>query len=501
MYQKILNNIKFEILIKISTKNYIYLFKFLILFIIFIEFCYNSKLILINEINYKKILKNENINLNYKLPDDESNECKYLDPLKLFKERMNTNKDILCQSRNSKHICYINKNNYYKIKNGVICKMENFILDPLKWKDDGYIYKGPVNKKTKGCPLISKGFFNMKCNKIKKCYGYSFYYKNYFKAWNYYKNNIYNEKEEELAPGKTILFISRNQDSPNLFWGGAAFINALSLIYYFNLNPDKITVVFLESMKIYNDPFFYLYKKIISRGGTPLHVRNLKKKYHISSAFHVPINWDSACFNKGMIFNCKYQSKTFYLLNKNIDKYMNIKKFIEPIYYNKEIFYYPKTINNPNSSKYKKFITFQWRKVWPKGRKGQTRILGNATQLIDKLASCLPGNVLVRLVDTAQLNISEQISIMKKTDYFIGVHGAGLFLSIFMPINSILQEISFGKKTTNLLKMSRLSGHIAYGDVIKANIESISDNEYIFFDSNNLTITILEHMKKNNFFN
>ena len=180
---------------------------------------------------------------------------------------------------------------------------------------------------------------------------------------------------------------------------------------------------------------------------------------------------------------------------------MNIKKFSEPIDYNKEIYYYPKTITNPNSSKYNKFITFQWRKVWPKGRKGQTRILGNATQLIDKLASCLPKNILIRLVDTAQLNISEQISIMKKTDYFIGVHGAGLFLSIFMPIKSILHEISFGKKTNNLLKMSRLSGHITYGDEIRANIRNISDNEYIFFESNNFINTVLEHMKKNNFFN
>ena len=466
------------IIIFISKKNYYYFYT----------------------ISLKNILNNENIDLFYKVPVDENKECKNLDPMKLFEDRMNK-KNMLCKSRNSIHICYLNKNNYFSIKDGVICKMKDFILDPLKWKDDGYIYKGPVNNKTRGCPLIDKGFFNMQCNVLKEFKGYNFFYNKYFEAWNYYNKNNFSKNEEELAPGKTILFISRNQDSPNMFWGGSAFIDCLSLIYYFKLNPEKIIIVFLESMKINDDPFYYLYKNIISRGGTPIHVRNLKKKYHISSAFHVSLNWDSASYNEGTISNCKYQSKSFYFLNKIIDKYLNITKFIEPIYYNKKIYYYPKSVTDPNSPKYTKYVTFQWRKVWPEGRKGQTRILGNATQLIDKLASNLPKNILVRLVDTAQLNISEQISIMKKTDYFIGVHGAGLFLSIFMPIKSIINEISFGKKTTNLIKMNKLSGHISYSDVINANLKNISDNEYIFFDTNNLTITIIEHMRTNNFFN
>ena len=42
--------------------------------------------------------------------------------------------------------------------------MENIILDPSNWKDNGFIYKDSVDKLTRGSPLISKGFFNMKCN-------------------------------------------------------------------------------------------------------------------------------------------------------------------------------------------------------------------------------------------------------------------------------------------------------------------------------------------------
>ena len=87
---------------------------------------------------------------------------------------------------------------------------------------------------------------------------------------------------EELAPGKIVFFFSRNQDSPNIFHGGSEFINALSLIYLLDIKPENIQVVFLESMEIRNDPLHELYKNIISRGGTPIHIRTLKKniEYH-----------------------------------------------------------------------------------------------------------------------------------------------------------------------------------------------------------------------------
>ena len=106
-----------------------------------------------------------------------------------------------------------------------------------------------------------------------------------------------------------VFFISRNQDSPNLFHGGSEIFNALSMIYLFNLDPKDIQVVFLESIEIpyYDedtpnnkdiprDPFYILYKKMLSRGGEPIYIKNLKKKYKISKAIHVPINWDSPLF-------------------------------------------------------------------------------------------------------------------------------------------------------------------------------------------------------------
>jgi hypothetical protein len=458
----------------------------------------NLKVVL-NILLFSAILFQNSIYLkfHYEVPEDENYECKNLDPLRLFNERMSITENIICQSEYSSHRCYKNTINTFGIEKGVVCKMKNLVLDPSKWKDDGFIYNGPVDKKTRGCPLISKGFFTMKCKTIHVLKDYHGFYDNYFNSWNYLKNNL--EKEEELSKNKIIFFISRNQDSPNLFWGGSAFINAFSLLYYFKLNPKKIQIVFLESMRIDNDPFYYLYKKIISRGGEPIHIRDLKKKYHISKAFYVPLNWDSACFNKGFISNCKYQSKTFYYLNKYINKYIYIPDFVDSLDYDKNTFYYPDSIKYPNSTKYTKFVTFQWRKIWPPSRKGQTRILGNAQNLVEKLSSLLPKNILIRLVDTAQLNITEQISIMKKTDYFIGIHGAGLFLSIFMPLHSVVQELYYGQKTKNLIKLSRLSGHITFSDKVQGDVININSNSYIFIKPENFTYNVLKRMRETGF--
>ncbi len=111
-------------------------------------------------------------------------------------------------------------------------------------------------------------------------------YKNYFKSLDYDEKKMKNELEE-LAPGKIIFLISRNQDSPNLFHGFSEFINALSIMYLFKLNPEDIQIIFLESMIIENEPLYDLFANIISRNNKPIYIRDLKKKYYISYAIKV----------------------------------------------------------------------------------------------------------------------------------------------------------------------------------------------------------------------
>ena len=84
-------------------------------------------------------------------------------------------------------------------------------------RGDGLVYKGPLDKSDRGCPLLSKGFFNMKSEKPSN-FGFDLgSYVYYFQGWDYNYNEEDDDDLEELAPGKIVFFLSRNQDSQNLF--------------------------------------------------------------------------------------------------------------------------------------------------------------------------------------------------------------------------------------------------------------------------------------------
>jgi hypothetical protein len=287
------------------------------------------------------------------------------------------------------------------------------------------------------------------------------------------------------------------------------------MIYLFNLNPEDMQVVFLESIEIPyytkensdnkdipRDPFYDIYKKMISRGGEPIYIKNLKKKYKISKAINVPINWDSPLFIYVDFPKCDSIMRTYQLYNDFIDKYMNLKPFKDTFISDNISFFYPDLTlkSHEKGIKFKKKLTIQWRKVWPIKRKGQLRLLGNALELTSKLAQSLPNNILVRLINTASLPYKDQISLMRNTDYLLGIHGAGLSLSIFLPKNGILHEVYRKKMNDLLTTMSALSGHVTYSDLIKSKSYNHKGNEYVIFDEDELVEKVLAHMKENKFY-
>ena len=467
---------------------------------------------IIKKINRNSVYKIDEIYKNIESYEIKHNkmECNALDPINIFKKRLTSTSTILCSNDDSNHICFKDGNDLFVARNGASCEFKNVIIDPSKWRADNNIYKGPMDPNNRGCPLLSEGFFNIQCKSGEKYNysGYDFIYNNYFNGWNYEYKNYEKEKEqlEELAPGKTVFFISRNQDSPNLYHGGSEFVNALAIMYLMNLNPKDIQIVFLESILIMDDPFYDLYKELIGRGGEPIHIKNLTKKYLVSKGVHIPINWDSPCFIRSEVPECiNHPTKTYYLYNMLIDKYISPDNYTDIISNNNknnsEIFYYPEIIINEitkNKNSFNKILTFQWRRVWPKGRKGQYRILGNGPELADKLSSLLPKNILLRLIDTARLPIKQQISIMRNTDYFVGIHGAGLSLSIFAPQNCIYHEVLHVPNMNGLELFAALSGHKVYKDIIAANVKYIDGNENIFFNVDEFAKVVISHLKESN---
>ena len=130
------------------------------------------------------------------------------------------------------------------------------------------------------------------------------------------------------------------------------------------------------------DPFYYIYKNVISQGGEPIYIKNLKKKYKISKAIHVPINWDSPLYTNVQIPKCDKISKAYKLYNDLIDKYMDLKPFEDKFITDNETFYYPESVikSHESGTKFAKIVTVQWRKIWPKKRKRQFRLFINVQQ-------------------------------------------------------------------------------------------------------------------------
>ena len=471
---------------------------------------------IINYIDYDQAIKNNATALKkiydkdfrryekYEKEFNTDSKCDLLDPIRIFNNRLKNPPIEICNTDKTKHICYKDKGYYSDIfwnKDGVLCVMENIVLDPSKFSQRNYIYKGPVDQKNKGSPILAKGFLSTKCtpNKIKFKYSKKMY-ESYFNSWNYDYNNE-NEELEELAPGKTVFLLSRNQDSPNLFHGNAEIINIICLLYLFNLAPEEVQLVIFSGIEIPNDPFYDMFKDIFKDSFEPIYLNNLKKKYKISKAINVPMNWDTPTFILMDLPKCDSTTRTYQLYNDFVDKYISLTPYKDTFISDENSRYYPERIikNHENGVNFTKIITLQWRKVWPKNRKKQQRILGNAKELADKLSQILPQNFLVRLIDTATLPYKDQISVMRSSDYFIGIHGAGLSLSAFLPKKSILQEIHGDKVNTLLTLMSALSGHVTYSDLIKNKNRLYKGNKNVFFDVDDFAQSVLKHMKDNGF--
>jgi hypothetical protein len=208
-----------------------------------------------NQLENEKLNENSINSKNNSENEQEINpNCIKLDPILIFSKRLDNGPITICDNNDSSHICYQNLNGYYNNifykKNGVICKMKNIILDPGKSKQSNLIYNGPVDKSTFGFPYLSRGFFNIKCENPHMISNYFKFYYYYFKGWNYNYENNKDENIEELAPGKTIFFLSRNQDSPNLYHGMGDIIATISMMEIFNITEDNVQI------------FYFLFKYI-----------------------------------------------------------------------------------------------------------------------------------------------------------------------------------------------------------------------------------------------
>ncbi|TKA66476.1 hypothetical protein B0A49_10098 [Cryomyces minteri] len=135
-------------------------------------------------------------------------------------------------------------------------------------------------------------------------------------------------------------------------------------------------------------------------------------------------------------------------------------------------------------------------------RKGR-RHLHNTTHYMDLLRAAHPG-VQVTVVDFAAFSLEEQLRIVSKTDILVGVHGAGLTHSMFLPDHSTLVEIFPPTLKYEVYRnVAKLRGHNYFSDhaTKSPNFREGSDwhdeevylNEKVFVDLLDVAIKSMYH--------
>jgi protein O-GlcNAc transferase len=130
-------------------------------------------------------------------------------------------------------------------------------------------------------------------------------------------------------------------------------------------------------------------------------------------------------------------------------------------------------IGGPSASHYrdaptKLILTFIDRK--------SSRVLLNAKELFNKVQTRFP-NVHMQAIDLAALPFAEQLKIMQGTDILVGVHGAGLTHSIFLPAESSVVEIlPYGLDYRVFRNLAKLRGHL-YFSAHAENIGGVVDHQ------------------------
>jgi hypothetical protein len=132
-----------------------------------------------------------------------------------------------------------------------------------------------------------------------------------------------------------------------------------------------------------------------------VYIRDIKTKFRVSKAVLVPVNFDTPMllsFSPSQ--DCSKPSPAYQLLNDLINQYAYLSFKDNFNSYNSSLFYYPKSVIDHylSNKSFKKIVTIQWRRSFPRKNPFQTRLMGNGPEMADKLASVLPKDILIRLL-------------------------------------------------------------------------------------------------------
>lgn len=113
-------------------------------------------------------------------------------------------------------------------------------------------------------------------------------------------------------------------------------------------------------------------------------------------------------------------------------------------------------------------------------RRTNFRKLINETELIESVKKAVP-HLHLEIVDFAAFSFAEQLRIVRETDLLIGVHGAGLTHTMFLPPGSAVVEILPGDFAhLGFRNLAQMLGHQYYRTHAKMHGDATGDSQWQF---------------------
>jgi protein O-GlcNAc transferase len=113
-------------------------------------------------------------------------------------------------------------------------------------------------------------------------------------------------------------------------------------------------------------------------------------------------------------------------------------------------------------------------------RRTNTRKLINETELVESARKTVP-HLNIEIVDFATISFAEQLKIVRETDLLIGVHGAGLTHTMFLPPGSAVVEILPGKFAhKGFRNLAQMLGHRYYSTHAEMHGDASGDSQWQF---------------------
>ena len=297
--------------------------------------------------------------------------------------------------------------------NNLFARLRNVTIDPSKGKGrKGGENISDVFNQAEDAEYfkLEKGYFNLNC---KEKLDYSFKPKDHLSAW----FNVINTGTNVVAKvvNKRWTIAVMRYEYANLYHTMTDYYNAFLMTIKFSLNPDETDILFIDGHPIgaLDSTWETLFGNVTRAGKLNKTVLYPNMIWNILG-YYSPLSE-----HKTPAIPLVEQFRQFFLTRHGIiqEKVLNCDKLT---------------------------VLFLWRRDYlahPRNPSGKvSRKVKNENELISAVTDLLPGHD-IKGIQIDKLSMKMQLQVISETDILIGMHGAGLSHTLFLPPHAGLVEL------------------------------------------------------------